>query len=70
MTTRRMIWFSVTFLGVTGLAMALSGCGEGAKETLPTGEVKIAPPDNPKPGVGPVSEEYKNMAPGAGKTKQ
>jgi hypothetical protein len=64
MSTRRILCFSGVFVGMVGLAAALPGCGGGgAQETLSTGEVKIAPTVNPKPGAVPVQEEYKNMDP-------
>ena len=67
MSTRRRIDVSVAFLGVT-LAAGLAGCGGAAQETLPTGEVKIVPPLNPKGDAGPVTEEYKSLSP-SGKAK-
>jgi hypothetical protein len=43
--------------------MVLPGCGSGAQETGPGGEVKITPVVNPAPGAVPIEEEYKKMDP-------
>jgi hypothetical protein len=63
-----MFVFSSVLLGTIGLATALPGCGGGggSGEVSSTGEVKIAPPTNPKPDAVPVQDEYKNLSP-AGK---
>jgi hypothetical protein len=71
MTERRMsirrLGFTALFLGVSGLAMTLSGCGgDGAQEKTSSGEVKIAPVENPKGESLPVNEEFKKLSP-AGK---
>jgi len=62
MRLRRMLGGSVASLVIGLLTTALPGCG-GGQETGPNGEVKVAPPLNPAPGVVPVEDEYKQQAP-------
>jgi hypothetical protein len=69
MSMWRTVRFSAALLVLSGLGTALPGCGDGATETTPTGEVKIAPAANPAPKSVPVQEEYKSMDP-AGKGVQ
>jgi len=54
-------------MGLNTLTMGLTGCG-GGQEVGPDGQVKVAPPLNPAPGVVPIEDESKQQAP-AGKTR-
>jgi hypothetical protein len=65
MSTRRIFGVSGVLMVLSALTMGLPGCGGGAQETGPTGEVKLAPVTNPAPGVVPVDEEYKQQTPAA-----
>jgi len=51
MSIGRMMGFSGVLMLLSSLVLVVPGCGGGAQETGPTGEVKLAPVTNPAPGV-------------------
>jgi len=63
MLIRRAIGVSGVLMVMGALVIALPGCGGGAQETGPTGEVKLAPVTNPAPGVVPLDQETADQSP-------